>query len=355
VSANGRHGPVSVVTGGAGFVGTNLVSRLVETGKHVVVLDDLSRRGVEQNLRWLQQTYGERITVELANICDSGALRRALLGASEVFHLAAQVAVTTSLDEPVRDHEVNALGTLKLLEAVRRLDEPPPVLFTSTNKVYGALADLELVRRGDRWEPTTPFLRETGISEHRPLEFSTPYGCSKGAADQYVRDYAKSYGLDTVVFRMSCIYGPHQHGNEDQGWVAHFLLRARNDEPLTIYGDGAQVRDILYVDDLVDAMEVAISLAREPGFRGQAFNIGGGPQNTVSLLELLELIAELEGGAPIVERAEERTGDQRYYVSDTTRFGELTGWRPQVSVPDGVTALHRWLSRARSAVAARGR
>jgi CDP-paratose 2-epimerase len=354
VRATGR-GPVSVVTGGAGFVGTNVAARLAESGKQVVVLDDLSRPGVEQNLRWLEDTYGDRIRVEIADICDSSAVRSALSGATEVFHLAAQVAVTTSLDDPLRDHAVNVLGTLTLLEEIRRLDEPPPLVFTSTNKVYGALPDVELARVGDRWEPTAPFLRETGISEHRPLDFCTPYGCSKGAADQYVRDYAKSYGLETVVFRMSCIYGQHQHGNEDQGWVAHFLLRARAEEPLTIYGDGAQVRDILYVDDLVDAMQLALAQAGDAHVRGQAFNIGGGPDNTVSLLELLDLIAELEDAAPIVEWADERTGDQRYYVSDTTRFGELTGWRPQVGVREGVTALHDWLTGTRSAVAARGR
>jgi CDP-paratose 2-epimerase len=266
------------------------------------------------------------------------------------------VAVTSILDAPHHDHRVNVLGTLTVLEALRRLDEPPPLLFTSTNKVYGALPNLELARRGDRWEPAAPFLRETGVSEHRPLDFCTPYGCSKGAADQYVLDYAKSYGLRTVVFRMSCIYGPHQHGNEDQGWVAHFLLRARSGEPLTIYGDGAQVRDILYVDDLVDAMELAVAHASDPEVRGHAFNMGGGPENAVSLLELLELIEELDGTLPPVEWADERTGDQRYYVSDTTRFGELTGWRPAVSVDDGVAALHEWLAHARpAAVGARAR
>jgi CDP-paratose 2-epimerase len=355
VSSNGRAARVSVVTGGAGFVGTNVVSRLAQQGKRVVVVDNLSRPGVEQNLSWLQRTYGDRIEFELGDVCDAPTLRRALRHASEVFHLAAQVAVTTSLDDPLHDLEVNTLGTLTLLEELRRLEEPPPLLFTSTNKVYGALGDLELARRGDRWEPTTPFLRETGISEHRPLDFCTPYGCSKGAADQYVRDYAKSYGLRTVVFRMSCIYGPHQHGNEDQGWVAHFLLRIRADEPLTIYGDGAQVRDILYVEDLVDAMQLALAHSGEAAVRGHAFNIGGGPANTVSLLELLDLIAQLEDSPPIVDWADERTGDQRYYVSNTTRFGELTGWRPRVGVREGVSALHAWLARGRSAVGARGR
>jgi CDP-paratose 2-epimerase len=351
---NGSGGPVSLVTGGAGFVGTNVVRRLAETAKRIVVLDNLSRRGVQQNLDWLRATCGARISPAIADIRDEVAVRRAVARATEVFHLAAQVAVTTSLERPLHDHDVNVLGTVKLLEELRRLDDPPPLLFTSTNKVYGALADLELARNADRWEPTTPFLRDTGISEHRPLDFCTPYGCSKGAADQYVRDYAKSYGLKTVVFRMSCIYGPHQHGNEDQGWVAHFLLRTRAGKPITIYGDGAQVRDVLFVDDLVDAMQLAIANAGTDRLRGQAFNIGGGAANTISLLELLDLIAELEGTAPEVAWAEERAGDQRYYVSDTTRFGELTGWRPSVPVEDGVAELHRWLGRRAGAIVGAG-
>ena len=345
--------PVSVVTGGAGFVGTNLVARLAATGKHVVVLDNLARPGVEANLAWLRKTYGHRLTVEIGDLRDEEALRRALRGATEVFHLAAQVAVTTSLDQPLHDQDVNVTGTLKLLEEIRRLDEPPPLLFTSTNKVYGALPDLELVRNGDRWEPASPLLRETGLSEDRPLDFCTPYGCSKGAADQYVLDYAKSYGMRTVVFRMSCIYGPHQHGNEDQGWVAHFLRHARAGRGITIYGDGAQVRDVLFVDDLVDAMLFAITASGELG--GTPFNIGGGPANTISLLELLDLIEELEGRPVEVEWRPPRTGDQRYYVSDTTRFHERTGWRPAVSLRDGLEALHEWLGGRRAvAVGARG-
>jgi CDP-paratose 2-epimerase len=334
----------SVVTGGAGFVGTNVVARLAEAGKDVVVLDNLSRRGVEENLRWLTQTYGDRVRVAIADVRDETALATAVSGATEVFHFAAQVAVTTSLDRPLHDHDVNVLGTLNVLEQIRRLDEPPPLLYTSTNKVYGVLPDLELVRTDDRWEPASPLLRDSGLSEDRPLDFCTPYGCSKGAADQYVLDYAKSYGLRTVVFRMSCIYGPHQHGNEDQGWVAHFLRQAAAGRPITIYGDGAQVRDILFVDDLVDAMLLALET---PEIRGEAFNVGGGPDNTVSLLELIELVEELEDRTIDVLWGEERTGDQRYYVADTNRLHERTGWRPSVTVREGVEALHEWLRERR--------
>jgi CDP-paratose 2-epimerase len=334
----------SLVTGGAGFVGTNVAARLAEAGKDVVVLDNLSRRGVDENLRWLTETYGERVEVAIADVRDETAVAGALATATDVFHLAAQVAVTTSLERPLHDHDVNVLGTLNVLEQIRRLDEPPPLLYTSTNKVYGTLPDLELVRTDDRWEPASPLLRASGLSEDRPLDFCTPYGCSKGAADQYVLDYAKSFGLRTVVFRMSCIYGPHQHGNEDQGWVAHFLRQAAAGRPITIYGDGAQVRDILFVDDLVDAMLLALET---PEAEGEAFNVGGGPDNAISLLELIELIEELEGGAVDVVWGEERTGDQRYYVADTTRFHERTGWRPSVSVREGIEALHEWLRERR--------
>jgi CDP-paratose 2-epimerase len=330
----------ALITGGAGFIGTNLASRLVADGCQVVVLDDLSRPGVAQNLHWLRRTYGHRVRVEIGDIRAPWTLRRALDGVGEVYHLAAQVAVTTSLDAPDADFQVNAGGTVALLEEVRRLREPPFVLFTSTNKVYGALPDLELVRNGSRWEPADPSIRAAGLSESRPLDFCTPYGCSKGAADQYVLDYAKSYGIPSVVFRMSCIYGPHQHGTEDQGWVAHFAICALNREPITLYGDGAQVRDILYVEDLVQAMQ----LARENADRlaGTPFNLGGGPRNAVSLLEVVERLAAL--GTPTqIQYSEERQGDQRYYVADTTRFSLATGWRPRVDAHDGIERLHRWL------------
>ena len=331
----------ALVTGGAGFVGTNLVSRLVEDGVDVVVLDNLSRPGVRHNLRWLQSTYGRHLRVDVGDVRDRLTLRRALAGVTEIYHLAAQVAVTTSLDDPVDDFGVNAEGTLNLLEEARLLSEPPFLLFTSTNKVYGSLPDLELERNGPRWEPADRTLRERGLNEARPLDFCTPYGCSKGAADQYVLDYAKSYGIPSVVFRMSCIYGPHQHGTEDQGWVAHFAIRALERRPITLYGDGAQVRDILFVEDLVEGMQ----LAREQNGRlaGRAFNIGGGPDNAVSLLEVVETLARL-GSPTKVAYAPERRGDQRYYVADTSRFAEATGWRPQVEAGEGIERLYRWLA-----------
>jgi CDP-paratose 2-epimerase len=346
----------SLVTGGTGFVGTNLVERLLREGKRVRVFDSLARPGSEQNLLWLRSRYGdERLAIELGDLRDPLALRRAVAGASEVFHLAAQVAVTTSLEAPLHDFRVNVEGTVRLLEEVRRLPEHPFVLLTSTNKVYGALPDIELERVGDRWIPLDPHIREHGVDEERPLDFCTPYGCSKGAADQYVLDYAKSFGLPAVVFRMSCIYGPHQHGNEDQGWVAHFLIRTLARTPITLYGDGAQVRDVLFVDDLVDAMLAARDRRHE--LAGRAFNIGGGPDNTTSLLELVELIAELTGRPPALRFARERQGDQRYYVSDTSAFRAATGWHPDIGVGEGVEELYRWLTAVRepaAVAAARG-
>ena len=342
-----------LVTGGAGFVGTNLASRLVEEGRRVVVLDNLERPGVEHNLQWLKATAGDRLDARVADVRDTAALREAVAGAEAVFHLAAQVAVTTSLEEPLDDFEVNVQATVALLEELRRLRRPVPLLYTSTNKVYGTLPHVRLVRDGRRWEPQDPQLRKLGVSERQPLDFCTPYGCSKGAADQYVLDYAHTFGLPTVVFRMSCIYGPHQHGTEDQGWVAHFLLRALEGGPITVYGDGAQVRDVLYVTDLVDAM-----LRAHDGietFAGTAFNVGGGPSNTLSLLELLRLIEELEGEEPQVALAAERPGDQRWYVSDTSLLGRATGWRPAVGVEEGIDSLHRWLTRGRGGALATAR
>src|SRR5690349_1470484 len=225
-----------LITGGAGFIGTNLAAHLAASGVPVLIYDNLSRRGAARNLAWLRAAHGDAIAVEIADVRDTRALRAAAARASSVFHLAAQVAVTTSLADPERDFAINATGTFNLLEALRACAVPPPLVFTSTNKVYGAIDDLGLEHRTTRYAPAAgqPF----GIDETRPLDFHSPYGCSKGAADQYVLDYARSYGLRSVVFRMSCIYGPHQRGTEDQGWVAHFLLRALAEAPITIYGDG---------------------------------------------------------------------------------------------------------------------
>ena len=330
-----------LICGGAGFIGTNLASRLLAAGTRVILYDDLSRPGVDRNLQWLKDTYGSLLDFELGDIRDARSLRRRLREVSAVYHFAGQTAVTTSLASPKDDFEVNALGALMLLEELRALRFPIPLLFTSTNKVYGDLGSIALRKRGSRYEPQHPNIVAHGIDETCPLSFHSPYGCSKGAADQYVLDYARSYGMPNIVFRMSCIYGPHQCGTEDQGWVAHFLLQAIAGQQITLYGDGMQVRDVLYVEDLVSAMMLAQENANR--LAGRAFNIGGGPRNVTSLIELLDIIGELEGQAPSVRFDDWRVGDQRYYVSDTRAFELATGWKPRMSVREGVSALHRWL------------
>jgi CDP-paratose 2-epimerase len=351
-AGNGAGGPRPVlITGGAGFIGTNLAHRLATNGERVLIYDNLSRPGVERNLAWLRQTHGERIAVRIADVRDGAALAAAVAGAACVVHLAAQVAVTTSLVDPATDFAINAGGTLNLLEAIRNTPDPAPLIFTSTNKVYGAIEDLTLERRMQRYAAPGA-ARAYAIDESRPLDFHSPYGCSKGTADQYVLDYARSYGLPAVVFRMSCIYGPHQCGTEDQGWVAHFVLRALKGEPITIYGDGRQVRDVLYVDDLVDAFLLA--LQHMDALSGQAFNIGGGPENTTSLLELIERIGALHGHRPEILPGAWRTGDQLYYVSDFRKFSQATGWRPKAGIAEGLERLYAWLSeRQHAAPAAR--
>jgi CDP-paratose 2-epimerase len=329
-------------------VGCNLAHRLLSEGRRVRVLDRLCRAGVERNLQWLQQHHGDRLEFRDDDIRDGRAVREAVRGVGQVFHFAAQVAVTTSLIDPITDFEINARGTLNLLEAIRAEHDAPPLVFTSTNKVYGGLEDVTLRLNGARYEPEDECLRSTGIGERRPLDFHSPYGCSKGAADQYVIDYARTFGIPAVVLRMSCIYGPRQFGNEDQGWVAHFLIRALEGETITLYGDGKQVRDILFVDDLVDAFLRATDQIH--ALSGRAFNIGGGPRNTVSLLELLDLMAEELGRKPEVGFADWRPGDQRYYVSDTRAFQQATGWRPMVGVREGVGRLAAWLRESRVAL-----
>jgi CDP-paratose 2-epimerase len=334
-----------LITGGAGFIGTNVADRMLKDGYRVTILDNLSREGVRQNVAWLQQRHGRLVTVVAADVRDPAVVRRAVENVSHVFHFAAQVAVTTSLLDPRNDFETNVTGTLNVLEAIRARNNRPSLIYTSTNKVYGGLEDVDLRADGCRYAPVDRFIAQHGISEARPLDFHTPYGCSKGAAEQYVRDYARSYGLRTVVFRMSCIYGPHQFGTEDQGWVAHFLIRALAKRPITIYGDGLQVRDILFIDDLMEAFFLA--WRQIDALSGQAFNIGGGVARAVSLLELVDLIGRMTGHAPGVRFEPSRSGDQRYYVTDAAKFRQATGWSPKVSPQEGLQRLHSWLLETR--------
>jgi CDP-paratose 2-epimerase len=334
-----------LITGGAGFIGANLANRLAQAGHHVVVYDALTRPGVAANLSWLQASHPDRITAVVADIRDADRIAQCVADVEAVFHLAAQVAVTTSLDAPMTDFAVNLGGTLNLLEALRIRGGRVPLLFASTNKVYGNLHDLDLTAEGGSYLPSDPALRRWGIDEDRPLDFHTPYGCSKGGADQYVLDYARSYAVPSVVMRMSCIYGPRQMGTEDQGWVAHFLIRALEGRPISIYGDGRQVRDILHVTDAVDAYLAA--WARIDQVAGRAFNLGGGPANAVSLRQVVAQIETLTGRLVDLRFADWRAGDQRYYVSDMRRAAAALGLAKQRPWQDGLADLARWLVEAR--------
>jgi CDP-paratose 2-epimerase len=331
-----------LVSGGAGFIGSNLADRLAREGRDVLIYDALARPGVEANLAWLQSRHPQRISIAIADIRDEHGVAEAARHARAVFHFAAQVAVTTSLATPREDFAINVQGTLNLLEALRRRNEPIPLLFASTNKVYGDLTDVELDETNDAYLPRDPAVRANGIGEGRPLDFHTPYGCSKGAADQYVLDYARSFGVPTVVMRMSCIYGPRQMGTEDQGWVAHFLIRALENEPISIYGDGRQVRDVLNVADAVDAYLAAWQ--RIERVQGRAFNLGGGPANAVSLRQLLRYVEDLIGRPVELAFSDWRAGDQRYYVSDTSRAARELELRSPMPWRTGVAALARWLA-----------
>jgi CDP-paratose 2-epimerase len=331
----------SLVTGGSGFVGCNLVDDLLGDGQDVTIFDSFSRRGTECNLDWLRSRHrSARLRVIRGDGRDFAAVRAAARDADVIYHLAGQVAVTSSVIDPRTDFEINALGTLNVLEAARLSGRRPIVVFTSTNKVYGGMEDLTVTERSTRYE-----LRDFpyGISESRPLDFHSPYGCSKGAADQYVRDYARVYDLPTVVFRMSCIYGPRQFGTEDQGWLAHFIISAVTGQPITIYGDGKQVRDVLFVDDLVRAFRLAVQKIDTAA--GEVYNIGGGPSNALSIwAECGRLLADLRRADIPIRYGDWRPGDQPCYVSDIRKAGRHLGWQPEVDKEQGVRRLWEWVT-----------
>jgi CDP-paratose 2-epimerase len=325
----------ALVTGGAGFIGCNVTARLLRDGYRVAVLDDFSRAGSRPNAEWLQELGGDRLRIIEADVRDFDVVRQAVAGVDVVFHFASQVAVTSSLLNPRHDFEANLGGTFNVLEALRLSAPEAVLLFTSTNKVYGNLEHVPVIESDERYAYAGGV---EGIAESEPLDFHSPYGCSKGAADQYVRDYARVFNLRTAVFRMSCIYGTHQLGNEDQGWVAHFIYSALLGQPVTIFGDGKQVRDVLFVDDLVDAFLAA--LARIESVRGDVFNIGGGIHQTLSLRELVRWI---EARVPFqIDWAQARVGDQKVYVSDVTKAARHLGWAPSVAVENGLERLWAW-------------
>lgn len=330
-----------LVTGGAGFIGSNYVQRLLERGENVTIYDNLSRAGAPRNLKWLTETFGEKsFNLVVGDVRDAALLTVAARNADVIVHLAGQVAVTTSVVKPREDFEINALGTFNVLEAARLNGRKPIVLYASTNKVYGGMEDVEVVERDTRWEyKNLPH----GCPETQPLDFHSPYGCSKGTGDQYVRDYARIYDLPTVVMRQSCIYGPRQFGVEDQGWVAWFVIAAVTGRPLSIYGDGKQVRDLLHVYDLLDAYDLAIqNIAR---VKGEVFNLGGGPRNTISIWAEFGPLLERLLGKPIpVAWGDWRPGDQKVFIADIRKAQRVLGWTPKYDVEHGVNQLFEWVS-----------
>lgn len=333
--------PIVLITGGAGFIGSNLAeSLLVNTSCRVRILDNMARSGVMHNVAWLKslpQSSG-RLEIREEDVRDAAAVRRAAKDVSEIYHFAAQVAVTTSVEDPLTDFEVNAQGTFNVLEAARTNGKRPFFLFTSTNKVYGSLEHLPIAAERSRYQAAVADFR--GVSESAPLDFHSPYGCSKGAADQYVRDYGRIYDLPTVVFRMSCIAGPRQFGNEDQGWVAHFLYAALTEQTITVYGDGLQVRDILHVHDLIAAMRAVRALSGREN--GAIYNLGGGLERSVSVIEMLRAIEKRLDAKLHLQHSEVRPGDQPLYVTDTSKLREHTGWKPARSVAETLESIYQF-------------
>ena len=329
-----------LITGGAGFIGSNYVARLLARNEKVTIYDNLSRAGAELNLAWLRETFGARsFELVVGDVRDAALLTAASREADVIVHLASQVAVTTSVQHPREDFEINALGTFNVLEAARLSGRNPIVLYASTNKVYGGMEDTPLIEKETRWDYAA--LPE-GVPETQPLDFHSPYGCSKGAGDQYTRDYHRIYGLPTVVFRQGCIYGPRQFGIEDQGWVAWFIIAAVLGRPITIYGDGKQIRDLCHVDDLLDAYDAAVE--RVDRVAGQVYNIGGGKANTLSIwLEFGALLEELLGREIPVTWDQWRPGDQRVNYADIRKAAAELGWQPKISVRAGVRGLYEWV------------
>ncbi len=339
-----------LITGGAGFIGCNLAYAWLKLGHTVAIYDNLSRPGSERNLEWLRASAADALQVIRGDIRDAAAIAAAVRDVDVVVHLAGQVAVTTSVANPREDFEINALGTFNVLEAARNAPTPPILIYASTNKVYGGMEDLAIVEEPTRYRYGD---LPNGIPETRSLDFHSPYGCSKGTGDQYVRDYARIYGLRTVVFRQSAIYGPRQFGVEDQGWLAHFIIATQFGRPVSIYGDGKQVRDMLYIDDLVRAYTLAIE--KIDSTRGNIYNIGGGSHNTLSIWKEAGPQLERLLGKPIpVRYGDWRPGDQPVCVMDITKAEQELGWRPEVDLQDGIERLWNWVRDNRALFEERG-
>jgi len=328
-----------LITGGAGFIGANLANYFAKKGCTIHIFDNLSRRGTKENLKWLTQKHSSKIIPQIYDLrFNQAKLNELAKAVDRIYHLAGQVAVTASVKNPREDFEINALGTFNLLEAIRQSGNNPILIYSSTNKVYGGMTEIKIIEKNGRYAYQNV---ASGIEENRLLDFHSPYGCSKGAADQYVRDYARIYGLQAVVFRQSCIYGPRQFGIEDQGWVAWFTIAALLDKPLVIYGDGKQVRDILYIDDLIRAFDLASEKIDQT--KGKIYNIGGGSDNTMSLLELVAFLEKFSNKKIKPKFSDWRPGDQPIYISNISKASEEFGWWPKLSPSDGVKKLAEWV------------
>jgi len=328
-----------LIIGGAGFIGSNLADYFLKKKHKVTIFDNFSRIGATANAEWLKRNHPQVKIVRGDIRTDLDKLQKEIEKSNIVHHLAAQVAVTTSVVNPREDFEINALGTFNVLEAIRQSKNNPILIFASTNKVYGKMDEIGVVEKKTRYEYKNLPL---GVSEKQNLDFHSPYGCSKGAADQYVRDYTRIYGLKTVVLRQSCIYGPRQFGIEDQGWVAWFIIAAVLGKPITIYGDGKQIRDVLYIDDLIKAFELAVKKIKKT--KGKIYNIGGGPKNTISIWkEFGPMIEKLLKRKIKVRYSDWRPGDQKVYVSDVRKAKKDLGWEPKVGVKEGINKLFNWV------------
>jgi CDP-paratose 2-epimerase len=329
-----------LVTGGAGFIGSNYVHRLLKRGEKVTIFDNLSRAGASRNIEWLKKTYGgDSFNVVVGDVRDASGIAEAARGSDVIVHLAGQVAVTTSVVDPRDDFESNAMGTFNTLEAARLSGRNPTFIYASTNKVYGGMDDVEVVEDATRWHYKDLLF---GAPELQPLDFHSPYGCSKGAGDQYVRDYFRIYNLPTVVFRQSCIYGPRQFGIEDQGWVAWFIIAAVMELPITIYGDGKQVRDVLHVEDLMNAYDAAI--ANIDSARGRVYNIGGGTSNVLAVwTEFGPMLEKMLGKKIEIAHSDWRPGDQRVFYADYRKAEQELGWRPMIGLEEGIEMLFNWV------------
>lgn len=341
------NGNKMLIIGGAGFIGINAARYFSDKGWKVTIFDNFSRKGTDVNVEHFKEKYQDACVVVEGDIVQTPEKLSPLMEEHDVvLHLAAQVAVTTSITDPRNDFEQNALGTFNVLEAIRTSTKKPTLLFASTNKVYGGLEHLHVQEADTRYEFQQEEARTYGISEKEQLDFHSPYGCSKGVADQYVIDYSRIYGLKTVVFRQSCIYGKHQFGIEDQGWVAWFTIAAMLQRPLTIYGTGKQVRDVLFVSDLCRLYEAAIENIDRVS--GNAYNTGGGPTNTLSLIELLTTLRETYNYDVNPGKDNPRAGDQPVFVADIRKAKADLNWEPQVSVAEGMEEMHAWLHENKS-------